>query len=146
GWFRPDIATPATAEHMLQKWDTVGNQRSYLMQRVTNGSVRFLITPDGSTQYTTAGTPPLNISEWYFLVARFTPSTSIEMWLDGAMSAQNISSIPMTIFGSTADFVIGAGVGGGFFAGRAALCFLCAAAVPDATIQTFYNYTSPLFK
>lgn len=141
GWFR---ATSASNYALITKYNTTGNQRSYLLGKsATSG--QFSISTDGITASTvTGGTWSNNV--WYFVAGRFVPSTSVDVFLN-ADKYSNIVGIPATIFNSTAELNIGAYNTGATarLSGNAALCFLCAEAISDAQIKALYWLTKPLF-
>lgn len=141
-WVFFDNVASAT-EGISGKWNTAAN-RSYRIARFSNGAAFFEVSVDGAvaTQVFTAGIVGAAAA---FVCGRFDPSSELKVWLNGETNT-NTTSIPATIFNSSADFVIG-GIHGGsqLLDGRIALSFLCAAALPDVFINTFYQMTAPLF-
>lgn len=147
GWFLFDQATPAAEEYLLGKYGPTGNQRSYLLKRTTDGRGQMQASTNGGSQFNSGSVAVLEAGVWYFLVGRFSPSAAITLLVNGEIDSQNTTSIPATLFDSTAQFGMAANPAGpsNFFDGQASLCFLCAAAVPDSMIQAFYQQTRALF-
>lgn len=145
GWFWVDSSV-AASEFFITKWNGTGNQRSYVLQLLAGGAIRFLVSVDGvaPTIFDTTGT--ITPNSWNHIVAQFNPSTSMIVWING-VSQTFTTSIPASIFDSTAVFRIGAldGSATNILDGRATLCFLCAAAAPDALIQELYAATRGFF-
>lgn len=147
GWFKFDVATPAAEENLMGKYNPSGNQRSYLLKRTTAGRIQMQASTDGATQFNSGSNAVMATDTWYFVVGKYVPSTSIATYINGQLDSQQTSSIPASLFNSTAQFSMGANSNGpsNYFDGQASLCFLCAAAVPDAMIQSFYQYSRALF-
>ncbi|MHC4544187.1 MAG: LamG-like jellyroll fold domain-containing protein [Planctomycetota bacterium] len=83
-------------------------------------------------------------NQWYFVTGRFTPSTSLDVYVNGiwTSAASSAASIADTDF----DFTIGASAApSAYFDGRASMCFLCAAALPDAIIGQLYEQSRIMF-
>ena len=146
GWFYATDATPAATMALIGKSNTPSNT-SYWIRLNTGGTVTFDVSTDGST-IVSATSAAISDATWYFVVGRFTPSTSMSIRINGTV-VTNSTSIPATLFNSNAPFQIGArqsgGVAANFFGGRSVLSFLCAAAVPDIFIDTYFQMTAPLF-
>lgn len=81
---------------------------------------------------------------WCSVISRYVPGVQLGVWLDGGKTT-NSNSIFSSINDTAAAFQIGAVNGSVLLDGRASLCFLCAAAVPDVAIDTFIGYTRPLY-
>lgn len=82
---------------------------------------------------------------WTFLVGRFDPSTELGVFQNGVWT-RNAVGIPATIDDVAGDFTIGARAGGtNFLPGRAGPCFLCAAALDDAAIDSVFQQTRGAF-
>src|SRR5690606_32777454 len=116
---------------------TANNQLAYWIDRPASGFARFSVSSNGTdaTVKTVESTVKPRVGRWEFLVARFTPSTELALFLSGKKDV-NTSSIPATLWNSSSPFTVGAYGGSGTspMDGRAAFKFLCAAAVDDGTI------------
>lgn len=142
-WVQFDNTASAT-EMIISKWLSAANL-SYNINRQSSGVIRFAITNDGATSFTVDTVAVAAANTPYFVCGRFTPSTAIEVFMNGTW-AENTTSIPASIFSGAATFEIAANGGGSnLMDGRVTLAFLCAAAVPDVIISTFYQMTAPLF-
>lgn len=143
GWFWID--TTGTEMAFMGKYTTTGNQRSYILYKSTGGTVDAIVSSDGSTSTITTGSA-VTIDTWYFAVVRFIPSTSVDIFVNATKST-NTTSIPASIFNSTAPFQIGALNAGGadLLSGQASLCFLCANALGDDLISSLFQSSRVLF-
>lgn len=133
-------------QNVFSKWDVSGNQRSYLLNMATAGGLyRFFVSSDGTATVQVDAPVSVAVDTWSFLVAKFTPSTELSLFLNGIKSA-NTTSIPASIFNSSAFLAIAAASAGtSLLDGRTALAFLCAAALSDATIYGLWEVVKPLF-
>lgn len=109
------------------------------------GSYRFALSNDGITTYAAINTILTNTARWYWMVGRFTPSTSISMTIDSTV-VTNSTSIPGSLANNTGSFQI-SGMAGAtqLLTGRAALNFLCANALSDGHIFSLYEQSRVLF-
>lgn len=109
-------------------------------------SPSFYIVSTVPTAYPVSSTVTLTASTWYFLVGRFTPSTEVACFVNG-QKFTNTTSIPAAIRNSGASFAVGNLTDQGtFLNGRAALCFLCSAALSDKLIRILYNRSAVFFR
>lgn len=137
GWFRRD-----NAETLMSKWLTTGNQRSWLL-----GYNSFIVDPLGTfvSSVSVAMTTTPNTATWYFAVGRFDPSSELAIFHNNEKTP-NITSIPASIFNSSAGLVIGAREGPtNLFDGQACLCFLSANMLSDALIGSLFHQSRVLF-
>lgn len=87
---------------------------------------------------------PANVSSantWYFLAARFTPSTEMKLWRNEEF-VSTTSSVPATLNNSANQLSVGLMSAG---AADNTLVALCATALSDAQIFTLYEGTRALF-
>lgn len=137
-------ATPGSDVGAIGKYVTTGNQRSYLIFVNSSAVPIFIVSgsgTSGTSDQVNAGA--LAAGAWSFLVGRFTPGTEVAVWSNGVKTT-NTSSIAASIYDSTADFQIGR-FDSNYFDGRASMCFLCAAALPDALIDRLWRHSRKLF-
>jgi hypothetical protein len=145
GWYQ--FNTLGTTKACASKWTTDGNQRSYLLQKGSTDNPVFFVSGNGtaftSVPVTDVG---INAEKFVFMVGRFTPSTEIAVWGNDKKNTL-VTGIPSSIFNSSASFNIGATENGTsqLLDGRAALCFLCASAVPDSLLKRFFTITRTFF-
>ena len=87
--------------------DDVTNRSHQLWGRIpSDGFPKFVIF-NSSVAYTISGTTDLNDNQWHHVVAVFTPSTSLKMYIDGTLEGTNTTSIPSSIDNEPANFEIG---------------------------------------
>lgn len=144
GWFWFDASG---SQVMMSKNGAVGNY-GYDLHYVSATGFRFLVSTDGTVQVYVTSSGALTTGRWYHIVGRFIPSTAVDVFVDGVKTT-NTTSIPATIFNSSAALNIGRRSDGTFYQdGRAALCFLCATAgsFPDSLIQDLYQHGRKFFQ
>lgn len=143
GWFWFD-AVGATYG-LISKWVESGDQRSYRLRLRSTNLVQLEISGNGvgADGVQSADAPALAASGWYFCVGRAPASGDMSAFVNGIESVGSPGTLP--IFNSTAALEIGRTNGGSYLNGRSCLCFLCTAAVPNIFIETFYDWTRPLF-
>lgn len=142
-WAYTDALGGATRT-IMSKWLAAGNQRSYQYNFNASGGVTFQVSSNGTATTTVSSANSLVSDDtWYFTAARYTPSTELKVWLD-LDSATNTTSIPATLFNSTALFNVGALSAALPLNGRVAYPLICASALSDEAIETFAAMTSPL--
>jgi hypothetical protein len=141
GWFY--YTQDATYEALITKSGGAG-QRGYYIRKDIDNTVTMYMSSDGTTIYNSGGSST-TLSDWNFVVGRFVPSTSIDIWNNNTKTS-NTTSIPASQFNSSAPFQI-SGYNGTtqLLTGRASLCFLCANALPDALISSLFAQTRGLF-
>lgn len=143
GWFY-FTTNPASSFGLMSKNVPTGNQRAYTLFRHSSLFVRMQVSGDGSAAVAADSVSTVSAGTWYFVAGRFDPSTELAVWLNDEKTI-NTTSIPASLFNSSAAFEIGRTDSGNYLNGRSSLCFLCAAAVPDIFVNTFYDWTRPLF-
>ena len=141
-WF----ATDGSEEAIQAKWNTTGNQRSYRLIKTSSDTLRMEISSGGTVITVEQATSTLtaNIEGWTFVAGKWTRSTDLEIFV-GDTVVSNGSSGVSTLHSGTADYYIGSDNNNTEMDGRTAHNILCAAALPDAMITTFYYLTAPLF-
>lgn len=142
GWFWWD--TSAVDQWLMHKYTTTGNQRSYRLLVNSAGQITLSISADGTTATSVTSTNSVADGTWAFCVARFIPSTSMTVWLNGTPTT-NTTSIPASIFSSTSLFYLG-GPAGVELDGRLGPAFLCAESLGDTLIQYLYNRSALFFQ
>lgn len=143
GWYWFD--TIATTSALANKWNGTGNQRSYLLL-LNSSTIEARVSSNGTAETTVVHTTAPQTGRWHHIVGRYVPSAELSVFLDG-VETLNTTSIPASIFDSTADFRVGVlGSGANFLDGRAALQFVCADDLPDALIQGLHRATKLFFQ
>lgn len=146
GWFWLDALSGGTPRGLIGKNVVVGNQRSYTIFLTSTDILQFAISSNGTATTTVNSTVGAQIGQWMFLVGRFIPSREIAIFVNGTKTT-NTTSIPSSIFDSTAAFEIGRFLASNTNAAncRASQCFLCASALPDELVTSLYEQTKILF-
>lgn len=143
GWFWSDITS--TDQNLIGKWNATGNLRAYTLNLTADNSIAGHVSTNGTTQTTVSSTAAIAAGEWFWAAMRFTPSAELANWSNDTKTI-NTTSIPASIFNSSAELQIGArDAGTTLLNGRASLCFLCANALPDTLIDYLFQETRGCF-
>lgn len=151
GWWYFDDAAGGNVEFMMGKSSLSSEDTNYRLQRNTasNGGGAHISCGDGSTDYHLDSAIELTSDTWHFVAGRIDPSATLDLFTNGTWE-RTFSSPSAPIATNSDPFSIGAYAGSGgpslFLDGRASFCFLCAADVPDAFIETFYQQSRWLFE
>lgn len=146
GWFRLDTIAPGNNMGLMSKWTEAGNLRAYNLYFNDAGNVpSFSVSVDGAAVVTVNHTTALSITTWYHIVGRYTPSTAIDVFLNG-VKVSNAVATPASLFNSTAAFEIGAyNAAAMLLDGHVTLGFLCAASLSDTVIWSIHQQTRAMF-
>lgn len=148
GWFYFNALGTANQEGLLGKHNTTGSQRSYAFYLNTSNGIVFQVSVNGGFGAGNANTidsAALQTGKWYFVVARFTPSTELALFVNNVKTT-NTTSVVASIFNSTAAFeIMRRNVALTYTNGLASLCFVTASALSDVLISELYNSTRGLF-
>lgn len=148
GWFWIDSLAPGANDAFIGKWNTAGDQRSYLLYfNDTSNTACFDVSSLGTAaSVITVTGSVMTAAGWHFIVARFDPSTEINIWVNNT-EIVNAVGTPASLFNGTADFLVGAYDNGatGLLDGRASLCFLCGALLSDAVVKQLYEQTRAMY-
>lgn len=141
GWFWVD-AIDTTSRGLIGKSNSTGNQRSYTLFKTNSDVLRFQVSSDGTaTTLIDSATPP--VDQWIFVVGRYQASTRLDLFLGAGPRltvTTNTTSIPASLFDSTAPFEIGAvNNGANVWDGRARMCFLTRARVRDDHLNHLFQ-------
>jgi len=111
-WAKAD--TLATANKtIVGKVNTYGDQRSWsIYYNVTTGKFGFSMSGDGVTTYSVESSYSESTGVWYFLAGYHEATTQIRVYVGAAADADltvdsNTTTIPTTIYDSTAAFTLG---------------------------------------
>jgi len=130
---------------MISKYNTASNQRGFSLGTITGGYPQLTISSNGTaTAVVNSGSDAISATTWLFCAGRFTPSSELALFFNGKKYT-NTTSIPAAIYNSSAGLLIGGANAAASLAGRGALGFVCAAALPDALINHYFNITRTLF-
>jgi len=108
-WIKADILGPTVYNILGKNVDT--DQRSGRL-RVTgvggNRRLQAYFSDDGSTLFSvTSSTNSISPDIWHHVAVAFSPSTHLKLYIDGSEDGSNTTSIPASIYDSTAPFCIG---------------------------------------
>jgi hypothetical protein len=144
-WYWPDTV-PSGARGLLSKYDSSAAQKSYLLFDTNTGThtAAFIISTDGTATVSSGSSALLSTGRWYHLAGLFVPSTKVAVFVNGVETA-NTTSIPATIFNSTASFAIGTNVNGIILDGRIAPGCLCADDLSVSLIRSNFAQTRGFF-
>jgi hypothetical protein len=144
GWFYWNTFPGAGQRGLMGKYDA-GTQRSYLLFQDSTPQIDFIVSNTGAVdagQVNNPNTP--TAAAWYFVAGRYTPSTETAIFLNNNKNT-NTTSIPASLFSGTAAFQVGSYNSANWMDGRAAACFLCAAALPDTLLSYVFQRTRGIF-
>lgn len=103
-WVR--LTTHADA-NLAGKWNSTGNQRSFIFQYSASTGLYFAISTDGSAATDGSIAQTLSTKKWYHVAVAYDASAgTAEVYLNG-VSLGTISSLATSIFNSSANFEVG---------------------------------------
>jgi hypothetical protein len=147
GWFKVSSNTALMGLMTKEVTNTTNNDRNfglYFRGDVAGDpfQVQFF---NGTTMFSATSTVVTEVDKWYFVVARYTANIESYIYVSGVQT-QSADTIPATINNSPAAFNIGVRNSSvNYFHGSAALCFICAGAVPIKMINRLYSVTRTYF-
>jgi hypothetical protein len=110
GWFRR--STTGDSRIFMGEYVSAGNQRKLAVDTY-QGKMRVLYSNTGAALPTVdAVGVPFSVDEWFHVAVVFEPSVRLTLYVDGAVVAEKTSSVPATLFGSTAKFGLGVALAG----------------------------------
>ncbi|MEI7511178.1 MAG: LamG-like jellyroll fold domain-containing protein [Candidatus Peregrinibacteria bacterium] len=138
------IPAVGTEEAVMGKWNTSGNQRSYLLKILADGKVAASLSPNGIAETTVTSIGALPANTWHFVAGRYN-GTRLDVFIDGVLEA----NVPATgaLFSSSSSFVLGAsGSNKGLpFTGNIAFPFIANQAYSNTQMQEIVNVSSSFF-
>ncbi|KKM02127.1 hypothetical protein LCGC14_1787550 [marine sediment metagenome] len=143
GWFAFDNLT--REEALIGKWNTTGNQRSYILEKMATDFVRFAVSVDGTAETVVNDTVAVTTTDWFFAVGRFDPSAAMTLFINGRTIVGGAG--PATINNSNAQLNIGAHNNGAasLLDGKASMNFLCAAQLSNTIIDAMFEQTRSMY-
>ena len=146
-WVYPTDLT--AAQVVLDKFYTSGQYGySLALQGATAGDpVSFTVSGNGTAYDQVNSASGYASGAWQFMVGRFNDADTGEelaVWLNDEKTTDTTTIA--SIHDGTDKFGLGGeGGGGNLLTGKISLAFLCAYALPDATIEALYRSTRGLF-
>lgn len=138
GWFQM-----TSNDTLMGVWQTSANQVWRLF--VNSSAPTFYVSSTGSNTFSVAAAN-ITAGAWYFVAARYVPSTSISIWLNATKTA-NTTSIPSALYDSaTANFTIGGDhAGANLLTGKASMLWMTHEPLLDDHVSLLYQLSSPLY-
>lgn len=127
---------------LISKWGAAGN-RSYRLLISSLNAILFQVSSNGTLTTTATSTLTPVVDTWYFALGEYNPSTSLTLVVNGTTDI-NTTSIPASIFDSTAALLLGS-TNGSLLDGDLALPSLHASVFNSAHRMIARDYARPLF-
>ena len=112
-WFRQD-GTVAQYETLLSKYTAAGDQQAWVIYKGTGtapagerGEMVFLVSATGSSAISAVTPLPYEDGNWHHLLATFSPGAYLRIYIDGVLTVNGTSSVPASIYNSSANFTMG---------------------------------------
>ena len=106
GWVR--CAAAQNSKALFARFGASGN-RSFRVITDSSGAPRFQISTTGSDTWSSSVcTTLLDGDDWYHLAVVYNPNTYVHIYVNGVREVNDTSSIPASIYDSTADVFAGA--------------------------------------
>jgi hypothetical protein len=138
GWFY--IEQSGVSQGLAGKYNAAANY-SYLLACDTNDMFTFIVSNTGAATVR-VNSAVFDLSQWYFVVGTYRPSTSITIYVNGVRTHKT-TAIPASLFNGTAEFNIGSygNHGTAYLKGRCSQVFLCASYLNDDLVNQLYLQT-----
>jgi hypothetical protein len=149
-WCYFDTESTGNLTGLVSKWleSAVGpiNKRSYTLYKSAANAFTFSVSDNGTNVFTVTSSVSYAISQWYFIAARYLPSTSLSIFVNGTWDT-NAVAIPASIYNNDRPLYIGAHNEANFLDGRMALTALHRLSNNNypTVIESLYHHTRPLF-
>lgn len=108
GWVYLNILPTDDIEGIVSKWDSDLNERSFGLGVSPQGNVALAISSDGTSSFSVLSQQKLQAQRWYHIAATFSAGTAVQIFIDGVLDKEVISSVPASIFSGSALLNIGA--------------------------------------
>lgn len=144
-WVRFTANSTGVYTGILTKFVSAGNQRSFAVVKNSTNVFQFLISSTGAaTAVTLSSTASYVVGQWYFVTARYDPSTIAAISVN-ATHDSTAAAIPASLFNSSANLRAGAHDGGNFLDGDIAVAGMANFYFPDYLIKALYDKTRRMF-
>ena len=104
-WVNP---TSVSSNQDVIAKDGVSGNYGYRLYIDSSGKPNFEVSSDGTAVTTVTGDTALSPGTWYHLVGVYNPGNSLTIYVNGVQQGQTTSSVPSSIYNSTANFLVGA--------------------------------------
>lgn len=138
GWFQM-----TGSDTLMAVWSPSLNQ---VWRLYVNGSApTFYVSSTGANSFSVAAAN-ITAGQWYFVAARYTPSTELAIWLNDTKTT-NTTSVPASLYDSTsAAFTIGSDHGGSnLLTGKASLCWMSHEPLADNHLTLLFQMSRHLY-
>ena len=146
GWFY--TSTTAATQFLCGKSTGAAAGSSYQLYWLNVGAAVYAaFAVSNGAAFTTVTDATASVgSTWHFVVGRYDPSTTVDVYLDNRKTTVAVA-VPAAIANTAAQFTIGSlsAGGGSLLTGRASMCFLCTAMLSDAMIACLFHKTKTLY-
>jgi len=92
---------------IISKMGTGSGQYGYLLRENSSGYAEFGVSSNGTAYTSVSGTVVINDGKWHYLAGVYTPSTKLEIYVDGVLQNTNGTSIPASIYNTAGGVSIG---------------------------------------
>lgn len=149
GWFYFNTATVATGKGLIGKWNSTGNQKSYLLyHRASDDTIIMAVSDDGAVSIMSAASIVPDVDTWYCIFGRYDrTSLDVETFINGTWYT-NAGAGLGAIHSGTATFEVHsyeAGLASTLWDGRSSLLSLCQRSVTNSILNQFYHQTRAMF-
>ena len=83
------------------------NQRAYSLVWQSNNKIAFYVSSAGNNATSITTTNALSLNTWYHVMAVYTAGSRLEIFINGVSAGYNTTSIPASLYASTAPVYIG---------------------------------------
>jgi hypothetical protein len=132
------------ADFIFSNWNTTGNQRSLIMNFSSTNTIKVQFSSDGAVpagNWESTGT--ITDTNWHELILSYNNGV-VTVHLDGNSYAGTSTTIPTTLFTSSADVLIGAiNAGATTFNGWINQAFITNDVIPTNEALSMWNGGSP---
>ncbi len=106
-WMKTDTLT-GDPRNILGKNVDGGQASGRIRVNNVNNKLQAYFSTNGSTLFSVSSSNnSIDLNTWQHVAVEFSPSTHLKLYIDGIEDGSNTTSIPATIFDSTAPFCIG---------------------------------------
>lgn len=138
GWFQM-----TSGDFLVGVWQTAANQVWRLF--VNSSAPTFYVSSTGANSFSVAA-GNITAGQWYFIAARYTPSTELAIWLN-ATKTVNTTSIPASLYDSaSANFSVGGDHGGSnLLTGKVSMLWMTHEPLADNHLTLLFQMSRHLY-
>lgn len=138
GWFQM-----TSGDFLVGVWQTAANQVWRLYVNVS--APTFYVSSTGANSFSVAAAS-ITAGAWYFVAARYTPSTELAIWLNDTKTT-NTTSIPASLYDSaSANFSVGSDHGGSnLLTGKVSMLWMSHEPLADNLLTLLFQMSRHLY-